>query len=139
MTPDREFRERREPSAPSDVAASGYPPDPAAESTASTGESAAPAGQSAAASGELAEPARTGRRGRRDRGDERNMLPGRERRRFGLERLLVRLVATAGIVGIGVALGAILVSSTVQGWIIGLVVAGVSVILSAILWSSRQL
>ena len=67
------------------------------------------------------------------------MLPGRERRRFGLERLLVRLVATAGIVGIGVALGAILVSSTVQGWIIGLVVAGVSVILSAILWSSRQL
>jgi hypothetical protein len=69
----------------------------------------------------------------------RNMLPGRERRRFGLERLLVRLVATTGIVGIGVALGAILASSNVQGWIIGLVVAGVSVILSAILWSSRQL
>jgi hypothetical protein len=69
----------------------------------------------------------------------RNMLPGRERRRFGLERLLVRLVATTGIVGIGVALGAILESSNVQGWIIGLVVAGVSVILSAILWSSRQL
>ncbi len=30
-------------------------------------------------------------------------------------------------------------SSHVQGWIIGLAVACVSVILSAILWSSRQL
>ncbi len=68
-----------------------------------------------------------------------NMLPGRERRRFGLERLVVRLIATAGIVGIGVALGAILADNKVQGWIIGLVVAGVSVVLSAILWSSRQL
>jgi hypothetical protein len=68
-----------------------------------------------------------------------NMLPGRESRRFGLERLLVRLVATCGIVGIGVALGAILVSSKVQGWITGLVVAIVSVVLSAVLWSSRQL
>jgi uncharacterized membrane protein len=67
------------------------------------------------------------------------MLPGRERRRFGVERLLMRLVATTGIVGIGVALGAILVSQKVSGWIIGLVVALVSVILSAILWSSRQL
>jgi len=68
-----------------------------------------------------------------------NMLPGRQRRRLGLERLLVRLVATCGIVGIGVALGAILASSNVHGWIIGLVVALVSVVLSAILWSSRQL
>ena len=68
-----------------------------------------------------------------------NMLPGRERRRFGLERILVRLIATFGVLGIGVLLGAILASSNVQGWIIGLVVAGVSVILSALLWSSRQL
>jgi hypothetical protein len=67
-----------------------------------------------------------------------NMLPARKRRRFGLERLLMRLIATCGIVAIGVALGAILASSDVQGWIIGLVVAGVSVILSALLWSSRQ-
>jgi len=66
------------------------------------------------------------------------MLPGRERRRFLIERLLVRLVATCGVVGIGTALGAILVSSNVRGWITGLVVALVSVILSAILWSSRQ-
>ncbi len=68
----------------------------------------------------------------------RNMLPGRERRRFGLERILVRLVATAGIVGIGVAIAAIMVSSKSQSWIIGLVVSGVSVVLSAILWSSRS-
>jgi hypothetical protein len=67
------------------------------------------------------------------------MLPGRSRRRFGLERLLVRFIATAGVIGIGVALGAILVSSKVQGWITGLVVAAVSVVLSATLWSSRQL
>jgi protein-S-isoprenylcysteine O-methyltransferase Ste14 len=68
-----------------------------------------------------------------------NMLPRRGRRRLGLERIMVRLIATCGIVGIGVALGAILTSSKVQGWITGLVVALVSVILSAILWSSREL
>jgi hypothetical protein len=68
-----------------------------------------------------------------------NMLPRRGRRRLGLERIMVRLIATSGIVGIGVALGAILASSKVQGWITGLVVALVSVILSAILWSSREL
>jgi hypothetical protein len=67
------------------------------------------------------------------------MLPERESRRFALERLLVRLVATGGIIGIGVALGAILGSSKVQGWITGLVVAALSVVLAAILWSSRQL
>lgn len=67
-----------------------------------------------------------------------NMLPRRGRRRFGIERAVVRVIATGGIIGIGVALAAILASSNVQGWIIGLVVAGVSVILSAVLWSSRQ-
>jgi hypothetical protein len=67
------------------------------------------------------------------------MLPARERRRFLGERLLTRVIATCGIVGIGVLLGAILASSNVQGWIIGLVVAIVSVALSAVLWSSRQL
>jgi hypothetical protein len=68
-----------------------------------------------------------------------NMLPGRERRRSGLERLVVRVIATGGVVGIGVAIGAIMAASKVQGWIIGLVVAIVSVLLSAVLWSSRQL
>ncbi len=68
-----------------------------------------------------------------------NMLPRRGRRRLGAERLIVRLVATCGIIGIGVLLGAILVSQKVAGWIDGLVIAGVTVILSALLWSSRQL
>jgi protein-S-isoprenylcysteine O-methyltransferase Ste14 len=67
------------------------------------------------------------------------MLPGRQRRRLGIERVLVRLIATGGVIGIGVALGAILTSNKVQGWIIGLVVAVVSIALSAMLWSSRQL
>lgn len=67
------------------------------------------------------------------------MLPSRSRRRPPLESAFVRAVATGGVVGIGVALGAILVSQHVQGWIVGLVVALVSVILSAILWSSRRL
>jgi hypothetical protein len=67
------------------------------------------------------------------------MIPARERRRLRAESVLMRLVATAGIVALGVALGAILVSADVAGWIIGLVVALISVALSALLWSSRQL
>jgi hypothetical protein len=55
------------------------------------------------------------------------------------ERLLMRLIATGGVVGIGVALGAILAANKVQGWIIGLVVAGATVLLSALVWSSRLL
>ena len=72
-------------------------------------------------------------------GRGRTMIPGRDRRRLKAESVLMRLVATGGIVAIGVVLGAILVSQDVQGWIVGLVVALVSVILSAVLWSSRQL
>ena len=68
-----------------------------------------------------------------------NMLPRRGRRRYGAERVFMRVVATGGVIGIGVALGAILASSNVQGWIIGLVVAIISVVLSAVLWSSRQI
>jgi hypothetical protein len=67
------------------------------------------------------------------------MLPRRGRRRHSIERVFMRLVATGGVIGIGVALGAILASSNVQGWIIGLVVAVISVVLSAVLWSSRQI
>jgi uncharacterized membrane protein len=67
------------------------------------------------------------------------MIPGRDRRRLKVESVLMRLVATGGIVAIGVVLGAILVGQDVQGWIVGLVVALLSVVLSAILWSSRQL
>lgn len=67
-----------------------------------------------------------------------SMLPKRRARR-PLESAFVRLVATGGVIGIGVALGAILASQHVEGWIVGLVVAIVSVLLSAILWSSRRL
>lgn len=69
----------------------------------------------------------------------RNMLPGRERRRSRFERLIVRLIATAGVVAIGVAIAAIMVSSKSQGWVVGLVVSLVTVILSGLLWSSKQL
>ncbi len=51
----------------------------------------------------------------------------------------MRLIATGGIVGIAVALGAVLVGQDVAGWIVGLVIGLASVILAALLWSSRQL
>jgi hypothetical protein len=66
------------------------------------------------------------------------MIPTRERR-LPFEGPLMRLVATAGIIGIGVAIGAIMTSQGSQGWLIGLVVSLVSVALAAILWSSRRL
>lgn len=56
-----------------------------------------------------------------------------------LESVLARLVATAGIVGVGTALGAILVAADVTGWISGLVVSLVTVVLAAMLWRSRRL
>src|SRR5215213_9490875 len=74
---------------------------------------------------------------RRDR--PQGMVPGRERRRTGVERGAMRTIATAGIVAIGVVLGAVLVGQDVAGWIVGLVVSAVSIILAALLWSSRQL
>jgi hypothetical protein len=73
------------------------------------------------------------------RAESPNMLPARETRRTGLERMLVRLVATGGVIGIGVVISAIMTSSHSLGWVIGLVVSIVTVVLSAILWSSRQL
>ncbi len=59
--------------------------------------------------------------------------------RWRLESLLVRLIATSGVLGIGVALGAILGSQNIRAWIIGLAVSTVSVVLAALLWSSRTL
>lgn len=78
---------------------------------------------------------REARRGERPQG----MVPGRERRRTKVERGTMRLVATGGIVGIAVILGAVLVGQDVAGWIVGLVVGLTSLILAALLWSSRQL
>jgi hypothetical protein len=69
---------------------------------------------------------------------EGGFLPAQpERRTF--ESVFARLVATAGIVGIGTALGAILIAANVAGWISGLVVSIVTVALAAMLWRSRQL
>jgi hypothetical protein len=59
--------------------------------------------------------------------------------RAGAESLLVRVVATAGVVGIGTAVGAILSSQDVAGWIVGLVVSLLCVVLAAVLWRSRRL
>jgi len=67
------------------------------------------------------------------------MVPARERRRTKAERGLMRLVATGGIVGVDVLLGAVLVGQDVAGWIVGLVIGLTSVVLAALLWSSRQL
>ena len=75
------------------------------------------------------------RRGERPQG----MVPGRQRRRTKLERGSMRLVATGGIVGVATVLGAVLVGQDVAGWIVGLVVGLTSLILAALLWSSRQL
>lgn len=60
------------------------------------------------------------------------MAPARWRRPM-LESLLVRLSATLGVIGIGVAIGAIMTSQHVAGWIVGLVISGVTVILAAVL------
>lgn len=65
-------------------------------------------------------------------------LPSTPARREA-ESVFVRLVATAGVVGIGTLLGAILTASDVAGWVVGLAVASLSVVLAAVLWRSRTL
>ena len=67
------------------------------------------------------------------------MIPGRSRRRTKIERGSMRVLATGGIIGLATGLGAILVNQDVAGWIVGLAVGLTSVVLAAILWSSRQL
>lgn len=64
---------------------------------------------------------------------------GPRRSRLRVESLLMRLVATGGILGLGVLLGALLVSQDVAGWIVGLCVSGMSLVLAALLWSSNEL
>jgi hypothetical protein len=66
------------------------------------------------------------------------MLPARGERPY-VERLLVRIIATIGIIAIGVAIAAIMNSQHSKGWLIGLVVGIESVVLAAILWSSRRM
>jgi hypothetical protein len=59
------------------------------------------------------------------------MIPNR-RKRLPLEAPLMRGVAT-------VAIAAIMSSQGSQGWLIGLVVSVASLVLAAVLWSSRRL
>ncbi len=65
-------------------------------------------------------------------------LPAQPPRR-PFESVFVRIIATVGIIAIGTLLGALLVANDVAGWIVGLVVSAVSVVLAAVLWRSRQL
>ena len=66
------------------------------------------------------------------------MIPNR-RKRLPLEAPLMRVVATAGIVAIAVVVAAIMGSQDSEAWLIGLVVSLVSLVLAALLWSSRRL
>jgi hypothetical protein len=66
------------------------------------------------------------------------MIPSR-RDRLPLEAPLMRTVATAGIVAIAVVVAAIMGSQNSAGWLIGLVTSVVSLVLAAVLWSSRRL
>jgi hypothetical protein len=66
------------------------------------------------------------------------MIPNR-RKRLPLEAPLMRAVASAGIVGIAVAIAAIMGSQGSEAWLIGLVVSIASLLLAAVLWSSRRL
>ncbi len=67
------------------------------------------------------------------------MIPARTWRRTKLERGSMRILATGGIIGIATVLGAVLVAQDVAGGVVGLAVGLTSVILAAVLWSSRQL
>jgi hypothetical protein len=82
---------------------------------------------------------RAQRNERRDHGERPGVMIPSRRRRLPLEAPLMRLVATAGIVAIAVAVAAIMSSQDSQGWLIGLVVSIVSLVLAAVLWSSRRL
>jgi hypothetical protein len=53
--------------------------------------------------------------------------------------VFVRVVATVGVLAIGTVLGALLVANDVSGWIVGLTVSVVSVVLAAVLWRTREL
>ena len=66
-------------------------------------------------------------------------LDRRSRPRPYFESAFVRVIATCGIVGICVAAAAIMGTQSISAWIIGLVVSVASVVLAAVLWSSRTL
>jgi len=101
---------------------------------------AQPGAEREAQPGAEREARRAERSERRDAAAERPgvMIPSR-RKRLPLEAPLMRVVATGGIVGIGVVIAAIMGSQQSKGWVIGLVVSLASVVLAAVLWSSRRL
>jgi len=71
-------------------------------------------------------------------GQPRPQLTSVPARRRGLhERASTRLLATIGVVGIATILGAVLVSQNVAGWIVGVAVGLMSVILTGRLWSRQ--
>jgi hypothetical protein len=76
--------------------------------------------------------------GQMDGSADRGFLPATPPR-AGVESIVVRFIATAGVVGIGTAIGATLSTTNVAGWIIGLAVSMISVVLAALLWRSRRL
>lgn len=65
------------------------------------------------------------------------MIPARASRPR-VEAILMRIIATAGIIGISVAIAAIMGSQHSKAWLIGLVTSVVSVVLAAVLWSSQR-
>jgi hypothetical protein len=65
------------------------------------------------------------------------MLPTRDKR-LPLEAPLMRVLATGGIVGLAVVVAAIMGSQDVAGWLIGAVTSILSLVLAAVLWSSRR-
>ena len=69
--------------------------------------------------------------------DEGFLSASPERRPF--ESIFVRLIATAGIVGIGTAIGAILLAANAADWVASMIVSIITVVLAALLWRSRRL
>lgn len=96
-----------------------------------------PAANDPSAEREARRKAREDRRGPREERPE-VMIPSR-RKRLPFEAPLMRAVASAGIIGIAVAVAAIMSAQGSQGWLIGLAVSVVSLLLAAVLWSSRRL
>ena len=77
--------------------------------------------------------------GRDARSQEREtFLPTREGR-LSVESIFMRGVATGGIVGLATAAGAAMGAQDVAGWVIGLSISLGTVLLAAVLWSSRRL
>jgi hypothetical protein len=73
--------------------------------------------------------------------DERNEHEARshgQERMTGFQSSFSRMVATGGIVGIGTGVAAIMGSQDVDAWIIGIVVAALSVVLAAVVWSASS-